>query len=119
MAPIAGKIATSGFGDALAEIPTCALDEAGAREQRARYARLARSVSGVERHADAVFVRFDESLDREALDEALSVERECCPFFQFEFDPAARRLRAAVRTPDQLPALDAIARSLGAAHQAT
>ena len=107
------------FDAAVAEIPSCALDEAGMREQRARYAHLARSVTRVEREPDTVLIYFGQELDRQTLHQALAVERECCPFFRFSFDEQSRRLRATVRETDQLPALDAVAHALGVAHQLT
>ena len=105
---------TDAFSEAVAEIPTCALDEAGVREQRARYARLTPGVARVEREPEAVLIHFRDGFDRAALDQALAVERECCPFFQFEFDDSERRLRATVRDTEQLPALDAIAQAVTA-----
>ncbi len=99
----------------IAQIPSCALDEAGVRVQRARYSLLAPSVTRLEREDAAVVIEFKEDFDRAALDEALAVERECCPFFLFEFDESERRLRTMVRQVEQLPALDAIARALGGA----
>jgi|SRR5437016_9912902 len=114
------KSATSdAFDRAVAQIPTCALDEAGMREQRARYARLAPSVTRVQREPEAVLIEFDQDFDRETLDAALAVERECCPFFRFAFDERRRRLRATVAEPDMLPALDAMAHALGAADRVT
>jgi hypothetical protein len=109
---------TSGFDEAVEAIPSCALDEEGMRAQRDRYARLAPGVASVEREPEAVLVQFAEEFDRETLEAALAVERECCPFFVFDFDESARRLRATVRDPDQLPALDAMAHALSAAHDA-
>ena len=105
---------TEAFTEAVAEIPTCALDEVGMREQRARYARLAPGVARVIREPEEVLIQFREGFDRHALDEALEVERACCPFFQFDFDNDARRLRATVRDQEQLPALDAMAHAVGA-----
>ena len=110
---------TDAFHRTVAEIPTCALDEAGVREQRVRYARLAPSVTRLEREPEAVSIEFHEDFDRAALDQALAVERVCCPFFRFEFDETERRLRATVREGDQVPALDAVAYTLGATHQVT
>ena len=98
-------------------VPSCALDEAGLREQRARYARLAPGVSGVIRESDAVVVDFHRGFDREALNQALAVERECCPFFAFELDESQRRLRASVREAEQLPALEALVHALGAGEE--
>jgi hypothetical protein len=105
------------FDEAVAEIPSCALDEAGKRGQRARYALLARSVTRVEREPEAVLVYFDQHLDRQTLHQALAVERECCPFFRFAFDEQNRRLRATVMEKEQLPALDVVAHALGADHR--
>ena len=85
---------TNAFDRAVAKIPTCALDGAGMSEQRARYARLARSVTRLQREPEAVLIEFDQDFDRGTLDEALAVERACCPFFRFAFDQQRRRLRA-------------------------
>ena len=95
-------------------IPSCALDEAGLADQRARYARLAPDVSHVEREAEAVVIEFREQFDRQTLTEALAVERRCCPFFLVEFDESRRRLRATVREPEQIPALEGLAMALSA-----
>lgn len=106
------------FDDAIAAIPSCALDEAGIRDQRRRYADLAPSVTNLEREAKAVLVEFRDGFDRDLLEQALDVERACCPFFQFHFNEARRRLSVTVREPDQVPALDVIAHALGEAHRA-
>ena len=89
--------------------PSCALDEAGRREQQARYARLAETVQRLLRETDSVQIDFGMDLDSKLLEEALAVERECCPFFQFSFDRRERRLRVTVDDDAMLPALDAIA----------
>jgi hypothetical protein len=102
------------FGETLSAVPTCALDETGVREQRARYARLAPGVARVQREPEALLIEFHEGFDRGALEQALAVERECCPFFQFEFDDSKRRLRSTVGEPEQLPALEALAHAVGA-----
>ena len=109
---------TSDAGDqAFAGIPSCALDEAGVREQRARYGRLALSVNRVEREAQAVLIEFREGFDQETLGQALAIERECCPFFRFELDEPKRRLRATVHEAEHIPALDALAHALGGAQR--
>jgi hypothetical protein len=109
---------TTHFDAAIAAIPTCALDEEGTLAQRARYAQLACDVKRLERTGDAVVIEFHDRFDRRTLEETLAVERACCPFFLFRFDERERRLRAAVREPDQLHALDAIANALGTAERA-
>jgi len=88
---------------------SCALDDDGRRVQRARYTRLAASVAHLERTPEAVVIEFDEQVHRETLECALAVERQCCPFFVFDFDPRTRRLLISVLETEQLPALDAIA----------
>ncbi len=103
--------------ETIAQIPSCTLDGAGVREQRARYARLAGSVTRLHREPEAVVVEFHEGLDQDMLDQALAVERACCPFFEFEYDECNRRLRATVREAEQLAALDAVAYALGGAEQ--
>jgi hypothetical protein len=103
---------------AIAAIPSCALDETGRREQRDRYARLAQTVSRLERRADAIEIEFDEDLDHGTLERTLAVERECCPFFVFALDEASRRLRVTVDAPEHAPALDAVAGALRSARRA-
>jgi hypothetical protein len=94
--------------------PSCTLDDAGEHEQRVRYARLAKAVERVLRKPEAIEIDFDRDLDLQLLEETLAVERECCPFFQFEFDGHQRRLRVTVTDAEMLPALDAIAHGFGA-----
>jgi hypothetical protein len=100
------------------ELPTiesCSLDQSGRREQGARYARLASGVSELQRHADALVIEFREDFERPTLDQTLAVERECCPFFRFEFDESHRRLRITVADAHQRHALDALTYAFGAA----
>lgn len=94
---------------------SCALDEAGQRGQLGRYARLGQSVTRMGRAADTLVIEFGPGLDLDRLEEALAVERECCPFFRFAFDPARRELRATVDDARKLPALDAIEHAFRAA----
>src|SRR6184192_2248565 len=93
------------FEQAVAQIPTCALDEEGMRAQHARFARLGDDVRRIDREPRAVVVEFREGFDQQTLEEALAVERACCPFFQFDFDEDALRLRTTVRESEQLPSL--------------
>jgi hypothetical protein len=95
-------------------LPSCALDEAGLQAQQARHARLAPSLISFERRGESVHFRFSEGCDRQALEEMVAVEQECCPFFDFAFDRARRELRVGVTEKEMLPALDAIASHLGA-----
>lgn len=58
-------------------------------------------------------IQFDSRLDLDTLDQVIAVERECCPFFGFEFDPQTLRLRVTVDDQSMAPALDAISDALG------
>ena len=91
-------------------IPSCVLDGDGRAHQCTRYERLAATVSRVERGPETIVVQFDERLDLDLLEEALGVERVCCPFFLFELDSSQRSLTIGVREPSQRPALEILAR---------
>ena len=64
-----------------------------------------------------MLIYFDRDLDRQTLQQALGVERECCPFFTFAFDEQSRRLRAAVTDIAHAPALGAVAYAFEATRQ--
>jgi hypothetical protein len=92
---------------------SCSLDEHGLREQRARYARLASSVTTVDREEGSIRFRFAKHLDLQTVEKMVDVERDCCPFFRFAFDGDERALTVSVERRELLPALDAIASELG------
>jgi hypothetical protein len=100
------------------ELPSCALDEAGVQAQQARHARLAPSVTNLERQAEAVLFAFADDYDRQALEEMVAVEKQCCPFFDFAFNEGRRELTVGVKEEEMLPALEAIAAHLGARWEA-
>jgi hypothetical protein len=102
-----------------ASLPMCSLDEPGMDEQRARYTRIAESITSLDRSADAVRIELEEDFDRGTLEELVQVEERCCPFFQFALDEDSRELTITVDDAEMLPALDAIASELGAAAQAS
>jgi hypothetical protein len=97
----------------MSRFAACALDTAGLEAQGRRYARLAADVERLERTPESLTVEFREGFDAPLLNEALAIERECCPFFVLELDDNERRLRAGVRADQHLPALDALADALG------
>lgn len=99
----------STFEAAQSAIPSCALTPDGVRDQRQRQVILAPSVTSSTRYAGRLVVEFRDDYDRQTLDDMISVERECCPFFVFDFDEEARRLEVSVRSHDHAPALEAIA----------
>jgi hypothetical protein len=74
-------------------------------------------VTRVQREPNALVVEFDAGFDRQALDQALAVERECCPFFRFAVDKRRRSVRVTVGEAEQLLALDAIAHAFEATYR--
>jgi hypothetical protein len=102
-----------------ASLPMCSLDEPGMDEQRARYARIAESMTSLERSSDAVRIELAEDFDRRTLEEMIEVETRCCPFFRFAFNDDAREMTVTVDDAQMLPALEAIASELGARAQAS
>jgi hypothetical protein len=86
---------------------SCSLDSAGRQRQAARYARVAQSVISVERGPRQLAFHLAPDVDRSALDEAIAVERECCPFYEIDLTDDAFTI--GVATDDYAPALEAIA----------
>ena len=82
--------------------------------QGARYARLAGDVEGASRSPRRLEVSFAEGYDAALLDEAIAIERECCPFFAIQFDHAARRLVIELPEGEDTLLLDGITSALGA-----
>jgi hypothetical protein len=105
---------TDAYTRAAEAIPSCAITEEDLKRQRERAAKLSRSVRDLTRHDEAVVFEFEAGFDRQALDELVAVERECCPFFTFGFDEEARRLTVGVQQADHVSALEAMAEQLGA-----
>jgi hypothetical protein len=93
--------------------PSCSLDETGARAQLERYRRVGRDAQLVTRSRRTLVVDLDRGVDTRLLEEAIAIERDCCPFFSFEWEPDRPRLTVAVARTEEEPALDAIAFALG------
>ena len=89
--------------------PLCSLTAEGRAAQRERQARLAPDVLSVARRGSKVVVELADGFDRAALDELVAVERECCPFFSFEYDETQRMLSVGIHGAEHELALDAIA----------
>jgi hypothetical protein len=105
---------TDAYTRAAEAIPTCAITEEDLMRQRERAVKLSTSVRDLTRHDEAVVFEFKAGFDRQALDEMVAVERECCTFFTFDFDEEARRLTVGVQDAEHVPALEAMAEQLGA-----
>ncbi len=99
--------------DMLPMAPSCALDEAGLRLQLERYRRAGRGATLVERTPRRLVVDLDRGVDEKLMEEALAIERNCCPFFTLDWQPRRGRLTVAVAATEHEPALEAIAFALG------
>ena len=83
--------------------------------QGARYAALAGHVARASREPRRLDVSFADGYDRALLDEAVAIERECCPFFAIEVDHAARRLVIELPEGEDVLLLDGITSALAPA----
>lgn len=95
--------------------PSCALDEAGLQMQLKRYRIAGRGATLVARTPRELVVDLDRNVDATLVETTLTVERECCPFFDLRWAPDSGRLTVAVMQAEHEPALDAIAFALGLA----
>ena len=90
----------------------CTLDPNALHQQLERYRTIGRTAAAVEHESGRVVVRFADEPPSALIERTLEVERGCCPFFEIDYDPAARRLAISVDQPDRRPGLDAIAHAL-------
>jgi hypothetical protein len=99
--------------ESLSMAPSCGLDETGLRLQLERYRRAGHDARLVEHTRRRLVVELDEHADVRLIEEALAIERDCCPFFALDWEAAHRQLIVAVSHTEHEPALDAIAFALG------
>ncbi len=92
---------------------SCSLDESGLAAQRERYLRMGAKATVIERNPGRMVLQIDPGVADDLVHELISVERECCPFFELGWDPAGRSFSVSVPEPRYEPALDAIAYALG------
>jgi hypothetical protein len=97
----------------LPNAPSCSLDQAGLAAQLERYRRVGRGGRLLERSPRALTVELAAGTDSALVEQAIAIERECCPFYEFHWDPRARRLSIAVTRREHEPALGVIARAIG------
>ena len=93
--------------------PSCSLDAAELSAQRERYRRIGRGGRLLERSPRALTIELAAGADSALVEQALAIERHCCPFYELGWDPRARRLSISVRRSEHEPALGAIALALG------
>ena len=92
---------------------TCTLELHDLRSQAERYARAGAGGKLIERSPRRLAVRLRSGVDLDEVGKAVAIERDCCPFYEIAWDPAARELSFTVTRAEQEPALDAIAYALG------
>jgi hypothetical protein len=99
--------------DELPIAPSCALDEDGLRRQLGRYRMIGRRARVLDRTRRRIEVELDADVDSAIVEEAIAIERECCPFFSLAFASPDRRLTVSVERVEHEPAIDAIVYALG------
>ena len=92
---------------------SCGLHQPGVRAQRERYRRAGDGARLVEHTRRRLVVDLDQHADTRPIEQAIAIERECCPFFDLRRAPSRKRVSVSVSQRDQEPALDAIAFALG------
>ncbi len=93
--------------------PSCSLDDAALRSQLERYRIAGRDAKVVERSPRRLIIAIADHVPDAVVVELVRVERECCPFFGLDWEPAERRLAVSVASEWHEPALEAIAAALG------
>ncbi|MGH2923383.1 MAG: hypothetical protein ACRDKH_05065 [Solirubrobacterales bacterium] len=92
---------------------SCELDADGLRAQAERYRRAGEGAELLERSPRRLAVRLRDGVDVSDVTEAVAIERDCCPFYEIDWDPDPRELSFAVTRAEHEPALGAIADALG------
>jgi hypothetical protein len=93
--------------------PSCALDQSAMSRQLERYRQAGQRARVVDRTRRRLTLDLDRQLDHDVIEEAIAVERECCPFFTIDWLAEQRRLTVSVTQPEHESALEAIAFALG------
>ncbi len=89
-------------------IGLCALDADGLRSQRDRYRLIGAHAQPLERSPRHLVLGVDPGFDDRLIENAVTVERGCCPFFSIDWQPEARKLAISVACAEHEPALSAI-----------
>ena len=92
---------------------SCELDADGLRAQAERYRRAGAGAELLERSPRRLVARLRDEVGVSDVTEAIAIERECCPFYEVDWDPGSRRLSFRVARAEHEPALAAIAFALG------
>jgi hypothetical protein len=93
--------------------PSCSLNELELTEQLARYRTVGGAAEIVESTRRGRVLTIGHQVPDAVIEELVTVERECCPFFELDWQPTIRRLAIGVRSSEYTSALDAISYALG------
>jgi hypothetical protein len=94
-------------------IQSCSLDAEGMSAQRERYRRAGEGARLLDRGPRRLAVGLRDDVELDQVEELIAVERDCCPFFEIDWDPGRGQLSFAVTRLEHEPALEAIAYGLG------
>jgi hypothetical protein len=90
----------------------CSLDDSRLVEQLDRYRRLGRMALSVREDEPGLLVTFGAEVDVDLLRETIAIERGCCSFLTFEYDPSDRRLSIVIDDPVRVDAVRALLAAL-------
>ncbi len=93
--------------------PSCSLDPVGLDRQLERYRTVGAEATVVERHRNRITITVGSATPMTTIEQLVATERGCCPFYELDYDPVARRLSIGVSQVEHEPALAAIAHALG------
>ena len=92
---------------------SCSLDQDGLDTQLERYRAAGNGAQVIEQSSRLLVLRVSDETPTAVIDELVTIERGCCPFFELGWDPDGRRLAVSVSWQEHEPALGAIACALG------
>lgn len=93
-------------------VASCDLDAEGLTAQRERYRKTGEGAVVLERSPRRLVVELSAA-GAAAVQELVEVERQCCPFFEIDWQPAQGRFSIGVSDAEHEPALAAVEFALG------
>jgi hypothetical protein len=99
---------------------SCTLDQRQLSEQLGRYRTVGAGATVIKSTATMCLIRVADSVADHLVDELITVERGCCPFFDLNWDRSQRRLTISVSSHADEAALGLLAQALrGAATESS
>jgi hypothetical protein len=93
---------------------SCTLDSSELGEQLSRYRLVGLGARVVHDGPQQLVIRVDDEVADSVIEELLTVERSCCPFFKMEWGARSRHLSIGVSRLEDAPALEALRYALRA-----